>query len=143
MVIVWLPETDQLPTSLRSCTYRMRVSPSPNAVSGVKVVSMVSTHVPTSLSSWYRKVPLPPPPDVQDHIGVVSWVGVVPVTPGGLGTEVSILIVKLPEADQFSVSSRSWTYRIWDSLSPNSVAGVKVVSRVSVHVPASLSNWYR
>ena len=55
-------------------------------------------HDPASLSSWYLKVPLPPPPAVQLHVGVVSFVGVVPVTLGAVGAVMSMVRLTAVEA---------------------------------------------
>ena len=52
-------------------------------------------------------MPSPPPCGVQDHVGVVSIVGVVPVTDGALGADVLIVISNDPDVDQFPAVSCS------------------------------------
>ena len=41
-----------------------------------------------------------------------------------VGTDVSIVVEKDPLADQFPAESRSWTYRIVGSITPDSIRSV-------------------
>ena len=78
----------------------------------------------------------------HDHVGIVLFVGDVPLTVGGDGDVRSTTIMRVPLPDQFPAPFIAWTYSVYTA-SIRGVAGVYEVMEVSINVhPAgnSLSN---